>query len=178
MHNKDEIKFIIEPNGNEELPSPENKECDELLEKVFKKRNFSQEKVSIEDVQAVKSERFSNISLIEEVISSCANLFLDNALIAFTRKFDEFVSNAKELILPVYCSDEEGNLWLFYCTYTAENLKRKGSNDKLTSCWLDNESARAYKMLPEKVTLIGENVIKHNGRYFFEIHKLTQESNV
>ena len=176
MHNKDEIKFIIEPNRNEELPSPENKECEELLEKVFKKRNFSQEKVSIEDVQAVRSERFSNISLIEEVISSCANLFLDDALNAFTRKFDEFVSNAKELILPVYCSDEEDNFWLFYCAYTAENLKRKGSNDKLTVYWLDHESARTYKMLPEKVTLIGENVIKHNGRYFFEIHKFQEEN--
>ena len=50
------------------MEAKNSKECDELLEKVFEKRNFSQEKVSIEDVQAVKSERFSNISLIEEVI--------------------------------------------------------------------------------------------------------------
>ena len=176
MQNKDEIRFIVDSNEKEELPSTQNKECDQLLEKVFEKRNFSQGKVSLKDVQAVKSEMFSNISLIEEALSSCSNLFTDDALTAFTSKFNEFVANAKELILPVYCSGEEDNFWLFCCPDSAENLKKKGAKDKLTGYWLDHESTRTYKMLQEKVTLIGENVIKDNGRYFFEVHKFEEEN--
>lgn len=141
MNNKDEIKFIIEPNENEEFPSTENKECDELLEKVFERMNFSLEKVSIQEVQAVEREKFSNISLIEEIISSCANLFSNVALTAFTGKFNEFVANAKELILPIYCSGEEDNFWLFYCSDSAENLEKNCAKDKLTGYWLDHESA-------------------------------------
>ena len=42
MQNKDEIRFIVDDsNEKEELPSTQNKECDQLLEKVFEKRNFS-----------------------------------------------------------------------------------------------------------------------------------------
>ena len=172
MNNKDEIKFIIEPNAKEELPiSTENKECDELLEKVFERKNFSLKKVSLQEVQALEREKFSNISLIEELLTSCANLFSNDALTTFTGKFNEFVASSKELILPVYCSGEEDNFWLFYCSDSAENLKRKCAKDKLTGYWLDHESATTYKMLQEKVTLIGENIIKQDGRYIFEVHK-------
>ena len=176
MQNKDKIRIIVDSNEKEELPSTQNKECDQLLEKVFEKRNFSQEKVSLKDVQGVKSEMFSNISLIEEALSSCSNLFTDDALTAFTSKFNEFVANAKELILPVYCSGEEDNFWLFYCPDSAENLKKKGAKDNLTGYWLDHESTRTYKMLQEKMTLIGENIIKDNGRYFFEVHKFEEDN--
>ena len=158
--------------SKEELPiSTENKECDELLEKVFERKNFSLKKVSLQEVQALEREKFSNISLIEELITSCSNLFSNDALTTFTGKFNEFVASAKELILPVYCSGEEDNFWLFYCSDSAENLKRKCAKDKLTGYWLDHESAITYKMLQEKVTLIGENIIKQDGRYIFEVHK-------
>ena len=118
--------------------------------KYLRKGNFSQGKVSLKDVQAVKSEMFSNISLIEEALSSCSNLFTDDALTAFTSKFNEFVANAKELILPVYCSGEEDNFWLFCCPDSAENLKKKGAKDKLTGYWLDHESTRTYKYAARK----------------------------
>ena len=105
--------------------STENKECDELLEKLFERKNFSVKKVSLQEVQALEREKFSNISLIEEIITSCANLFFNDALITtFTGKFNEFIASAKGLILPVYCSGEEDNFWLFYCSDFAENLKK------------------------------------------------------
>ena len=49
--------------------STENKECDELLEKLFERKNFSLKKVSLQEVQALEREKFSNISLIEEIIT-------------------------------------------------------------------------------------------------------------
>lgn len=116
-------------------------------------------------------EKFGRVSVIEELIFSCENLFKNDALVDLREKLEEFVSNAKGLVLPIYCNEEEDNFWLFYYPDSVSNLQEKGPKHKLVGYWLDHESTTTYKLLNEKVTIIGENIIKDNERVFFEVHK-------
>ncbi len=176
MAKKDDIRFVIEPKEHEETSSV-GKECQELLETVFGRKNFSgTKKISQGDIQAVTKEKFASISVIQELIRSCENLFSNDALAELRRESDEFSIDAQEVILPLYCSDEEDNFWLLYYTDSVRNLQQITEKDKLTGYWLDHESITTYKLLGEKVTLIGENIIKDNGRFFFEVYKFEEKS--
>ena len=127
----------------------------------------------------MNNDKFSNVCLMEEIIFSCANFFLDDALIEFKEKLKNAISNAKGLILPVYCNDdEEDNFWLFYCSNSVENLQETCEKDKITGYWLDHESNKMYRMLKEEVTLVGENIIKHDSTYFFELYEFEDETQI
>ena len=163
MAQKDSITFVINPATAQEASVVPN----ELLVEVFGSRNFLERKISKEDVDTMNINLLSNVTLFEEMLFDCANLFEPDALEEIKLKLNSYISSAEGVVVPIYCQEDvEDVFWLFFYPGSVTDLKAKGAEDKVAGNWLDLESNSRYKVV-NKDDIVGKNIIKDDQKLMF-----------
>ena len=175
MSQKESIRFVIDEKSEEQAISVLSEDAEQLLMNIFGTNIFVTRKITMEDVQKLDKEKLSNVSVIEDLMVVCKDLFMEEAIAELKEKLTEVINNANGLILPIYCEDEQDSFWLFYFPGGASYIQTKGPKDQLQGYWLDHEESY-YKLLKEKVTILNENIIKDDGNLIFVVHNFSDKS--